>query len=955
MNKYIKDIASKIINDKTGIFDDIYIKNMYIFLLKIDRHIQSYQKKYENMVINKENILISIGFSFKKFLINISCRTLIKELYEEKDSLIGNTSEERYNYFIKWFLKNRYEVVFNKSSIINSNIIKKSEFIIKNLDEIFERIQRDLSDIESLANFKLTELHNISINCGDSHNSGKTVAIITFNKYYRILYKPHSLATDIIFNKILKFFNNSNILKCSLRHIFTINKSTYGWQEYISTKECENMQHVINCTYRLGCLIFVAYLLNLTDLHLDNLFISGEYPYIIDTETMFYNFDLLQGMHVKKADGWTTLLKNSVFFSGLFPAHFEDVEENGNVDLSGLMGGHDNITTIQQLSILNAGTDMICFGKKNSKITRTNNAVRFNDNIIKLSDYIDNICQGFNDSYNILLRSKDDFLRFIEKIYLDTGCYRQVFRKTSLYDKYIMASYHPKYLKDHEALTNLFSKLKGRKFVSKLHEMLVTSEIEQLSNQDIPYFYTKYDSLDLFSVNGFRLKNFYTKTIKLQFKQKIHNLCQNDLLTQEYIIKCLLSDCPQNRYNDTRFKLPSKLFDNNINNSILSILNWIGNYINSYHYFNDSCKLYFNIIEGSSYKFGSVQPILYDGIGIDLLYIYMFHVYKNETYYNIASALTKKINNISSQLYDEKIEKYGVFDGFSSLLYLNYNAWTVFHEKEYLYKFNQLSNKLLSCDLKSYESFDIISGCSGIIIMALNIYENDKKQINAKNIAHKFGTKLYELFSNGKILNKTGFAHGYSGSAAAFMKLSLYEENDKYYKASMQLLLKENEYYNIENNNWNCGTAKDNLNMNAWCYGAVGILGARMIMLNYAKEEDKLIIEEDIKKCLIRISDSKYSSNVPDILCHGNAGNIDLLISYCKINSNYKYKNLLKQLMSEMIISLNKYGFRYTNTANVINISFMNGIAGLGYCLLHYLNPNIPSILLLESPINNNL
>lgn len=951
MSILVNEITDKIINNTTGIFDDIYREYLNIFICKLDKNITNFEKTNGKIIVDKANILFSLGVSFKKYLINISSRTLISELNEIKEYLYGKTSMERYNYFVEWFLNNRYEIIFNKNSLLNTAIISKLDKVLISIDEVLLRLEKDLPDIERIFSCQINKITDININCGDSHNNGKTVAIITFNKSFRIVYKPHSLITDIILGEIINYFNERKLLKSNLRQMNIINKDTYGWQEYISTDECMNIYMVNNCMYRLGCLIFISYITNLTDLHFENIYISGEYPYIIDTETMNYNYDLMQGIYRSKLNLWDKFLQESIFLSGLFPNYLSEATGSRSSDFSALNCKKNNLYR-EYLGIINAGTDEIRFGTKRKVIDATNNNVKLNGDIVNVEDYVDKVCEGFHDCYKLILKYKDDYLKFINKIPLEDGCYRQVLRRTDLYLKCLNTAYHPTHLNSYNNWRNVFSKLKSQKNNFQLYDILVNSETEQLLNQDIPYFYAKYRSLDLFTFNGYRINNFYNETIEDQLNKRINKLSQNDLSIQTYLIKCLLSEKKHINSDNKRFSLPDKLFfDNNNANTILILTKWIADYIESNHTFelkNDSRKLYFNIIEYGNCKLGMVQQTLYDGVGIALFYMQMYHTHKDKIYYDIAIKLSKEIGDIDSEIYLQENDKYGAFDGISSLLFLNYNAWRTFQNKIFLDRYNKILEILLSKNLELYESYDIISGCSGIISMTLNIYKNDKTQISALSLAEKLGERLNDLFSTIKKSNLIGFAHGYSGIAASFMQLYFYLKNDNYYNNSINLLLIENNYYDKLNNIWK-NTSNISSKISSWCYGTVGILAGRLAMFEYAKKEHKELIHMDIVRCLESINSFGYEKDSPNILCHGNAGTIDLLISYYKKTNDIKCKILIDKFITEMLKNLKEYGIKYTNSAGVINISFMSGISGLGYSLLRYIDPNIPSVLLLES------
>ncbi len=944
-------IIDEIINHNDGIFDEVYRQYISFFIDDLSKQLDNFEQQFDKILINKYSILLSSGYAIKKSITDICCKTLISELYNNKKHLYQDTPSERYNEFIGWFIENRYNEVFGKNTLINSIINNKIDLTKNFILEILRRFYVDIHLIENLIRKQIDELSGIEINYGDTHSNGRTVAVLTLNNNVKVVYKPHSLITDVIITKVYEFLNNYNTQYNEMRHPCTIDCSDYGWQEYICFSECNSEQQVQECMYQLGIMIFVAYLLNITDLHLHNLYITGEHPYIIDTETMFYNIYFMDGLYSDNLGSWDYLVRYSVLFSGLLPERFDKLHKYDLPDLCGLLGGHNNMTYEYQ-TIIDNGTDNIRFCKKEFKLRQGQNIIKLNGNVVSIGDYMEQVCSGLITSYNIVLNNQKDFLTRISKMPLENGRYRQVFRRSELYNKYLSASYHPIYIINDETWEKVFLCIKGKNYISTLHESLVVSEIRQLKNLDIPYFYANYDSLDLFTSDGKNISNFYDKTIRQVFQNRISKLSKDDLQVQNYIVRCMLSNNRNNNYTAKYYLLPNDVVNTkNIADFIYNFTHWIAYYINTIHSLrekNTSYKLYYNIIEDTPCLLGTTKPTLYDGIGIAFFYLCMYCTYKEEKFYEDAYKLAYTLGDMNSELIDQGSFEYGVFDGLCSLLYLNYNAWKVLKDEVFYNRYIEILNKLLIVDIDNYNSADVISGCAGIVILLLNIYEKEKSQDKLKYVAKRFGEKLYYLYLSDRIPSLTGFAHGYAGIAVAFIKLSEVFSNEMYYQASMKLVKLENQFYDEELNNWH-HKETDTSDMIAWCYGAPGIFVSRIIMKNYTKNEDIRVIDSDIQRCIKKIHESGYKMKSYDILCHGNAGNIDVMLKYYYGQYSKSYINAVEHILIDLIENVRENGWRYTNTADVINISFMTGISGLGYLFLRYICPEIPSVLFLES------
>lgn len=59
--------------------------------------------------------------------------------------------------------------------------------------------------------------------------------------------------------------------------------------EFIQYKECNSIEEVRNFYIRQGEYLAILYLLNATDFHYENIVASGEFPYLVDLESLFHN------------------------------------------------------------------------------------------------------------------------------------------------------------------------------------------------------------------------------------------------------------------------------------------------------------------------------------------------------------------------------------------------------------------------------------------------------------------------------------------------------------------------------------------------------------------------------------------------------------------------------------------------------------------------------------------
>ena len=253
----------------------------------------------------------------------------------------------------------------------------------------------------------------------------------------------------------------------------------------------------------------------------------------------------------------------------------------------------------------------------------------------------------------------------------------------------------------------------------------------------------------------------------------------------------------------------------------------------------------------------------------------------------------------------------------------------------------------MQLDLTKCTETDVIAGFSGDILFFFRAWEKDASLQPLYDLALKMGERLYKLYREGKIVHQSGFAHGYAGHIPALFALARYTGKEEYYQAAMDLLQRENGMFLPEENGWK-DTREGMHAMNVWCYGAAGILVSRMISLRYARESERNILEKDISFCVSLLVETTHEA-LPAILCHGSAGNLDVLLWYLDQREDERIRRFVDEKTDALLRYIQENGIPTENYTRGINGSFMLGISGLAYYLLRYLDPSVPSVLALET------
>ncbi|CIZ83737.1 lantibiotic synthetase [Streptococcus pneumoniae] len=540
LNKIEKSITS-------GTIEENYESTFYTFNNQFSKYfINSLSKDIRRYL--SEGSIEMLEKQFYSEIYYLTIRTLIDDFYNWQRVNESVPKEERYHRYclklgtVPFFkkIKKAYPVLFIKIFHLHQHTINLIEeamlSIIRDKDEIKERIGFNFDD----------GIKEIVLSTGDRHNGGKTAVIFKNNNDDKILYKPHSLNNDVFLENFFSLVNRSLPLK--LYHPKSISKKNYGWQEFIEFQECNLDNDYEDYFYRYGELLAIAYALQVTDLHKENIIMSKNYPIVIDSETLFTNPDLscnrnstIQNPETVH-DLFQKFIKDSVLDTLLLPNNFQS--SLFDFDLSPLTNYQQLSENITRFTIENDFSHNIHLKEVHVVLPSSNVKKETNKFYGKIID-------GFKACYTILENSKNYFIEEIKLLSEKYPLYlRQVLRPTMVYVKFLEASTHPDYLTDIKNQRKLFQKLNSSLY--KLDSTLgkqVEIEINSLMKGDVPYFYTKFNSLSIYSMEN-KICNFYATSIQSKLLERFQKLGNKDMLKQLHVIFLSLSTVKDTTFSD---------------------------------------------------------------------------------------------------------------------------------------------------------------------------------------------------------------------------------------------------------------------------------------------------------------------------------------------------------------------------------------------------------------------
>lgn len=912
----------------------------------------------------------------------ISARTLILEMrqFKANGKLCGNDEAQEYQDFLNRYLSNASYLreFYERYPVLYRMMEEQIEQSIDYFCEIMEHLETDRQEIEMrlLDGMPVLELSSIRCMYGDAHNHGKSVACVYLNGTTEVVYKPHSLENELIFQNLLKRISEKYSLWDSKMGAKIISHPDYGWEEKICYQECRGQAEVKRFYERAGMQIFLTCLLGASDLHCENMIARGEYPVLIDLETVIH----LQAQNTAQDE-----ILNSVLGSGILPTYLPNAQGTGN-EVGALSGEGGKKSKMLMPVIRDAYSSKMRIEYRHGLMGHTQNRVKYQGKPVETLKYMGELISGFEKAYRCVKDNPE-----IQEYILDQAenCRsRQLVSDTMKYAALLNSSCYPDLLAD-GGDRELFIRSVG--IIGKTREQqLVECEIEAMLRGDIPYFYN--NGKHLMCDNKICIPHYFVYTPKQAVQNRMARLSQRDERFQVKLIEMsvmiagkLGKNTVNSEWKRTDFQ-KGAIDKEHLDAAMLSVCEKIAELIIENVYEDEEGKLQIlsmDLTEYSRSKIRKVSRYFYEGIAGIVLFLYALEkeaarIQKNVTDKKYGRRIRKKMakrllgqleeytyeleisGDVSGNQSEEAIRT-GLFDGEFSIVFLYLLLYGIGKEEGYLQLAKRHAKKILPLIQKD-RSFDLVGGNAGGIIALLKLYDitGDEGYLaaakNAGDILCGHAEKM-ECGIGWRGLGKTplcGMAHGNSGILVAFARLYQRTGEKRFYDTCLKCLDYENSMYEEEFYDWKDlrdETARHGhtggLEM-AWCHGAGGIALSRILAIEtlsgkIGEETDRIRerLERDIEKAVHGLEEHFLRQGM--CVCHGTLGNYQIL----KKLRGYFDGSVMEKVKSEVYGRIMCWEREEPDllAQEYHTPGFMNGLAGIGYYLLKEIDDGLPDIL----------
>ncbi|MFE9426942.1 type 2 lanthipeptide synthetase LanM family protein [Kitasatospora sp. NPDC006697] len=368
---------------------------------------------------------------------------------------------------------------------------------------------------------------------GDAHRRGRRVAVLRFADGRQVVYKPRPLAADRHFGELVDWFN-SRPGTPGLCTPALLERPAYGWVEFVEARACGTRGELDRFYRRQGALLALAHLLDLTDLHHENLIACADHPVLVDLETLFHP---PRPAEAGAEDPACRALGESVQRIGLLPQLV--LGEDGALDLSGLGGGSDRRSPIEAACWEDAGTDTMRLVRRAGELQGGANRPRLGSADAEPAAHAEALATGFREGYLALLAGRAELAGLLRRFAADEV--RVVTRATQVYATVLAESTHPDVLREPGDREGLLHLLGTDAVDDQGWPGLLEHEVAELRDGDVPVFTTRPDSTDLWSGTGARIPGALEQPGLARAAQRLAALDEADLAAQLRIIRTALA------------------------------------------------------------------------------------------------------------------------------------------------------------------------------------------------------------------------------------------------------------------------------------------------------------------------------------------------------------------------------------------------------------------------------
>ncbi len=493
-------------------------------------------------------------------LVDVSAQALHVDFYAFVEERTTDTDEgarrspdsrERYEAYVRAFFDGRMDAFFAAYGMVPRLLAVTVRQWRTATGAFLSRLDEDFSALRT--EFGVAERDRVTglTPAGDAHDGGKRVMLLEFESGVELVYKPRNVEPE----QHLYGFEDWLARTCpavpDLRTPNCLPRASYGWVEKVEPGTFDSIDDLAEYYRGAGALLAVAYVLNMSDCHLENVVATAPSPTLVDAETVFE--EGAAPARATDADVASRLtryvLTDTVLGTQLLPF-------GTGVDNFAGLGLHEKQeASIPELSWIDVNTDAMDVEYVKRTKRHEGNLPKYDGDLVPPDRFVDEVVDGFESTYAAVTDRREAVKRRISSSFEGVSS-RMVLRNTRAYYTLLKTLTNPEYLRDgvrygyklqemlsrREPPPQFLSNTKMRDLGDEQWDAIVGAERQSIQRQDVPKFTVYTDDAGLY-YDGDRLVSSLTRRSGLErAAEKIDDLSEDDGQFQTGLIRACLAD-----------------------------------------------------------------------------------------------------------------------------------------------------------------------------------------------------------------------------------------------------------------------------------------------------------------------------------------------------------------------------------------------------------------------------
>ncbi len=867
------------------------------------------------------------------------CLVLELGVAGKRKLLAGSNPEERYEYFCANLFDKAFarDLLLQYPTLVRRLVDMIGQWERANL-ELLQRLSRDIDKIErEILEHDAGALVNVEA-LGDTHREGRTVSRLTFASGQRLIYKPRPVHMEHGYYELIAWLNDAG-LRPDLKAARAINCNDYGWVRHLDTTPCADLEAVARFYRRQGGNLALSYVLGATDLHYENVLAAGEYPVIVDLETLFHPDPRAPTVNSASFDA-QRMIDGSVLRTLMLPTTADTWPQDGKpaADFSalGYIEGADAPSSYHEWD--NWGTDRIRMVERRGTMPTAHCFPEVDGKRIAATNHVDEIANGFASVYDFCHQRRSSLAgRHGPMQGLRYGLVRHVFRNTAYYIRVLAESWHPRLCIN---MTTLERHLQRRlDTAARMPASIRNAEIVDLLRGDVPYFQFPLSARSSRTDHAAKLRGVTQLSRRWPaFTRRLNSLTSIDRDRQIWIAR-------------TSFAKPDALHPPRVAPAAMVVNRAairehairIGDHLCDLAVVRDgrASWLFPMITADNRYTPATVGFDLHDGLaGIALFLARLSLESKSRKHRAMAAAAIAEALVLHRQV--RKTAATGAYDGVAGLAYATALAgrWL---------KRDDWSRKAVAL-LRMHEKRaqvsqpDLMSGASGFLVAAIAIAEAAGIPSLKRDLA-PIASALFAIpHPSLPAKQDAGMAHGRAGIGFALLRWARWTADQTMFAKAKSLMAFDIRIAAEARRADDESTERSGtLAGLAWCRGGLGVSLAALRVGADVVSEATILVRDIAKQSDTTISQAGICS------CHGLIGTLEFLDAATKagiVGAAAVHERLFRQTLARIA-----HGEWCSDQIELPESpGMMLGLAGTGYALLRAIDDSVPSLLTLDSP-----